>query len=274
MTTLRFIDRVLPAALLVSLWPVWRWYGLRMADGSDEKWGLLALATLAVLVLSRRGKWGASSPPLPAAAVILLLYTVSYPFLLPLARAMIAVSAIGIFVGSWGFGNPLHAGTWGLLMLALPVIASMQYYLGYPLRVLTGRASAFLLTLAGLAVSSSGTSMKWMGETVVVDAPCSGVHMLWVGAWLALTLACLYELSTGRTILSAGFSVAAVLVGNIIRAAILFYKEAGIVHWPAWTHEAVGVAIFCVVSGAIFGWVYLIKGRPQCRQGTASSLSV
>lgn len=268
------IDRWIPAAIIVALWPVWRWYGLRMADGSDEKWGLLALVTLATFVIWRRGRWGETSPPLPAAAVILLLYTISYPFVPPLVRAMIAVSAVGIFVGSWAFGNPLHAGTWGLLMLALPVTASMQYYLGYPLRVITGRASAFLLTLLGLTVSSSGTSMRWMGETVVVDAPCSGVHMLWVGAWLALTLACFYELSTNRTILTAVFSMIAVMAGNILRAAVIFYREAGIVNWPAWTHEAVGVAIFCLVSGAILFWIHLMKWRHRCGQNTSSRLSV
>ena len=37
-----------PAALLAACWPVGRWYALRMTDGGDDAWGLLALATLAV----------------------------------------------------------------------------------------------------------------------------------------------------------------------------------------------------------------------------------
>ena len=32
----------------VAFWPVWRWYGERITDGSDEPWGIVALATHAI----------------------------------------------------------------------------------------------------------------------------------------------------------------------------------------------------------------------------------
>jgi len=32
-----------------------------------------------------------------------------------------------------------------------------------------------------------------------------------------------------------------------LRATVLFFPEAGLVHWPGWTHEAVGLAAFIAV---------------------------
>jgi hypothetical protein len=35
-----------------------------------------------------------------------------------------------------------------------------------------------LLSAAGYTVQRAGTAMIWQGQTVLVDAPCSGVKML------------------------------------------------------------------------------------------------
>ncbi|MFT4267587.1 MAG: MYXO-CTERM sorting domain-containing protein, partial [Xenophilus sp.] len=52
------LDRVPPAAWLaaqaLALWPTWRWMAARLADGSDDPLGLLALAALAALAWQRR----------------------------------------------------------------------------------------------------------------------------------------------------------------------------------------------------------------------------
>ena len=47
----------------------------------------------------------------------------------------------------------------GLVLLALPLIASLQFYVGWPLRVLTAELSAWGLQSAGLAAARSGSSM-------------------------------------------------------------------------------------------------------------------
>ncbi len=33
-----------------------------------------------------------------------------------------------------------------------------------------------------------------------------------------------------------------VLAANVARNTALFFPEAGLVHWPAWSHEAIGLA--------------------------------
>lgn len=264
-------SRWLPVtALLAAFWPVWRWYILRMLDGSDEKLGLVALATVVVLAAVKRTKGEGGRLPLRAASVLVGLYVLTYPWLPPLAHSIIAVSAVGLFVSALAFGRAFQPAVWGLLLLSLPVTASMQYYLGYPLRVVAGRASAWLVGLTGLSVSARGTCLRWMGETVAVDAPCSGVHMLWAGAWLAFTLACLYGLPAVKTFALAVFSGLAVVAGNAVRAAVLFYREAGLVHWPAWAHEGVGVAVFAATALVILGGVRALKGGAPCAPSPSS----
>jgi exosortase/archaeosortase family protein len=44
-----------------------------------------------------------------------------------------------------------------------------------------------------------------------------------------------------------------VLAANILRNTALFFPEAGLVEWPAWSHEAVGLAAFaCGIVPIIF----------------------
>ena len=45
--------RLFLLAQFVTFWPVWRWYIERMVDGSDEPWGILALATVVILIVLR-----------------------------------------------------------------------------------------------------------------------------------------------------------------------------------------------------------------------------
>jgi hypothetical protein len=47
----------------------------------------------------------------------------------------------------------------GLATLALPVVSSLQFYAGYPLRVVTAEASRWLLGAAGFDASREGSAM-------------------------------------------------------------------------------------------------------------------
>jgi exosortase/archaeosortase family protein len=162
--------------------------------------------------------------------------------LLPdLAAAAIAMLALGLFVVHAlprRPATPLVA----LLLLALPVIASLQFYLGYPLRVLTAAASAQLLAFAGVAATAAGASIVHAGTTVLVDAPCAGIGMLWVGSYTAALLSYLARAGAARTASNAAAAGLLVLAANVARNTVLFFPEAGLVHWPAWSHEAIGVA--------------------------------
>jgi exosortase/archaeosortase family protein len=253
-----------PLGLALAFWPVWRWYAHRTLDASDEKWGLLALGTLLLLTLSRRRELPSANPPLGWLSVVVVAYAVAFPFSAPLVRALFAVTAVGIWLGGTNLGRKCGAGAWGLLVLSLPVMASVQFFLGYPLRVVAARATSLLLALGGIDASVQGTCLTWRGETVLVDAPCSGVRMLWAGAYLLCTLACFYGLPAVKTAAAAVPAFAALLLGNTARSTALFVKETGILHLPDWTHMAIGVAAFAAAAGCVLACVLLLKGKPTC----------
>jgi exosortase/archaeosortase family protein len=79
---------------------------------------------------------------------------------------------------------------------------------------------------------------------VLVDAPCAGIGMLWVGSYTAAVLSYLNRAAGPRTAFNALAAGLVVLGANILRNTALFFPEAGLVHWPAWSHEAIGLAAF------------------------------
>jgi exosortase/archaeosortase family protein len=88
--------------------------------------------------------------------------------------------------------------------------------------------------------------------------------MLWVGLLIACALACLYELRPLRTALALAAAFAVILLGNVLRAAALFYVEAGIVAAPPWAHEYAGLVSFAAVAAFILITVRRMGGGRQC----------
>ena len=233
---------------LAAFWPVWRWYGERVMDASDEPWGVLALAT-AVFFIALRGKGGKPGPAgLAGSCAALALYIVLYPNLPPLARGVLAMVSIAGVVSPAALGRSMHVGVLGLLLLSLPIIASLQFYLGYPVRALTSMIASQIITAVGYPTEASGTMLKWAGEYIAVDAPCSGVKMLWTGLYLNFTLACFTGLGQIRTWLSYVGSGVAIFTGNMLRVTALFFLESGVVRGPTWAHEALGLLFFTIVA--------------------------
>jgi len=235
---------------LVAFWPVWQWYFMRIMDSPEDRWGLLAIGTLGLYFLSSK-KTETASDSLLLPALLTLLYAVSYPFLPPLLRAAIAVIAVGSTLSILYFGKVLPAGGWGLLLLTLPVIPSLQFYLGYPLRVIVANMAAPLIRLTGFAVVQEGVYLNWHNMPLLIDAPCSGIKMLWAGFYLTFTLAAFYHLSPLRTAIVSGFAFLIILLGNLFRATALFYVEIGIVDMPAWVHTGIGLLMFAFVAVGI-----------------------
>lgn len=255
---------------LLAFWPVWPWYVTRMLDGSDEPLGFLALGT--VLALCWLQPPQPSSPDQPRLLLWPLLstlgYVLGYAYLPPLLRAALAMLALGCTLSRYWCGRAYHVGLGGLLLLALPLVASLQFYVGYPLRLVTAALTALLLRLSGFAVYQEGPGLHWGGLTVGVDAPCSGIYMCWTGVYLALTLACVYRLSTWQTWHALAVALVVLVLGNTLRTAALFYPEAGIVVLPPWVHDGVGVvtflAIALVLGSAIRHHVGALVGRHAC----------
>ena len=246
-------SRLLPlAALAAAIWPVWQWYASRARD-PGEGWELLSLATAALFVAVRAPAAPCQARTLTLPALLLLTYAATYPFLPPLVRAGIAFASLAAASSALVFGRRLHLPLAGLILLSLPVIASLNFYLGYPLRVVVGTATAALLQMNGFAVLPEGSLLVWNGHSISIDAPCSGVKMLWAGLYLSFALAAFHDLDAGRTAFLASIAVAAVLCANVLRAAALFYVEAQVVRLPGDWHAAIGLGVFVVAALALAG---------------------
>jgi exosortase/archaeosortase family protein len=182
----------------------------------------------------------------------------------PLARAGLAFTAIGITLSLVRFGKSFHPGVLGLLWLSLPLVPSLQFYLGYPLRMLVAGLAAPILRLGGFAVVQEGTCLNWAGQLIWIDAPCSGVRMLWVGLFLTFALVCVYELRLVKTLVLLTAALSAIIAGNIFRAVALFYFESGVFPMPAWAHDYTGLVAFALVATAIVGSVHFIRREKLC----------
>jgi exosortase len=231
-------------------WPVWRWYLERLNDGSDEPWAIVALLAAALLSWPRNGfRLEARDPLLGGATVLTLVYAAMAPFAPPLVRAVLAMTALACsWVSVTGSRDRLPAIAC-LLVLSVPVIASLQFYAGFPLRVVTAAGATELLNVFGLDVARAGTSMSAGGRTVLVDAPCSGVRMLWTGALLCCVLAALRPAIGWRSLCVALLAVVPiVLLINLLRAALLFLVETRATPAPAALHSTVGIGTFILAA--------------------------
>ncbi len=234
------------ALLLAALWPHWVWMARRLTDGSDEPWGILAVAAVLALVWRDRDALALPSRhALAASGALAVAAALAQFFVPPIFAAGIAMLSLALFLASALPHRPA-ATLATLLLLALPVIASLQFYLGYPLRALTAHAAAPLLQAAGIDARAAGASLQWNGTTVLVDPPCAGIGMLWVGSFVAALLSYLNGASARRTLASGLVAAALVLAANVLRNAVLFFPEAGLVHWPEAAHRAVGLAAFAL----------------------------
>lgn len=252
------IDSLAPgvwlALLVAALWPHWLWMGRRLLDRSDDPLGLLALAALGALVGQQRHALRIA-PRLGWFALALLgalAATAAQGQLPALAAALLAVLALAAGLAAFLPTAVATAPVIGLSVLALPLLASLQFYAGFPLRVVTAEASGWLLRL-GHEVQRSGASLLVDGQLIIVDAPCSGVQMAWLGYFTA----CVSALYLGRSsrffltrLPAVGFLV---LVGNMVRNTVLVAAQASGWPLPGWAHEAVGLVALALVCGAIVG---------------------
>ncbi len=236
---------------LGAFWPVMRWYVLRTLDTSDAPWGLISLGTAVLLLFVNRNSRQTTNVNIVVPAILVMAYIATFHFLPPLLRASIAVGAIGCFLSSCSFRTILHPGLGGLLLLSLPVVPTMQFYLGYPFRVIAGVIAVPSIKLAGFSVTLEGAALNWSGKLICIDAPCSGIKMLWVGLYLTFTLTLYYRLSAKKTLFAAAFSIPVIVAANSLRAAALFFVEAELFPFPPWFHEGVGIVVFLLATSAI-----------------------
>lgn len=240
-------------AFALALWPHARWAAARLADGSDDPLGLAALAVLALLVW--RWRRGLRSEPRPAALAVACglaaTATLLGLFAPPLLAALVAAGALAALVVAWAPSGTPMLPVAGLAALALPVVSSMQFYAGYPLRVVTAEASAWLLYGAGFEAVREGHAMWVDGRLVIVDAPCSGVQMVWLAWFTACAVAAWRGVADRAFARRLPWVGVIVLAGNVVRNAVLVGLEARGTPAASGLHEGIGVVVLAVVCVAV-----------------------
>lgn len=250
MRALKLLERpsVIGLAFFFSFWPVWSWYVARLQDGADEPFGPVALI-LCLLILFFRYRATALAgelPPVPLIA-ILFLYLLTAGILPFLLKAILAATGIAYLLSRIFVQKNMQAGICMLLILSLPVIASLQFYGGYPIRLITSEAVAVLLRLSGTFAQAEGTVLKWAGELVAIDAPCAGIKMLWSGMLINAIFSAWWNYSWRLALVASLCSSFLIFLANVFRSYVLFYRETGLVSVPL-SHEGVGILVFFLLA--------------------------
>ncbi len=237
----------------VAFWNVWRWMAGRFATSGEAGWELLPLLSVFFLawLAGREAESRIGSAALILAAGFAVMYALGFVFAPPMVRAFFAMASVTVIVSSWRFGRLFDTAIFALLLLGLPVTESLNFFLGYPMRAAVGEAVEFLLSLQGLDVYREGVGLHFNEQLIWIDAPCSGIKMLWFGTFLAVFLSSFLKLGPVRLIVVLVISLGAILAGNVLRASALFYFESGLIEAPVWMHSAAGVSAFAVTCLAI-----------------------
>jgi len=240
------------ALLALALWPTWWWMGQRMADGSDDPLGLMALAALAGLLWQHRHHLS-PTPRLGfqmAALTGAVLTTALHQQLPDLVVALIGLLSVAAGLIAFLPARVATAPVLGLSVLSLPLLASLQFYAGFPLRVVTAEASRWLLSIAH-TVERTGSSLVVNCQLIIVDAPCSGVQMAWLGYFTACVVALVTHQANKTFLLRLPIVGVLVLLGNVARNTALVAAQASGPHLPAWGHDAVGLLVLAAVCSGI-----------------------
>lgn len=240
----QYFPLVILVLLIAVFWEMWRWYFVRVLSSTDGYYGILALVSVLLISVWQGKLYPQNYLILAISALTTFLFAISYNFLPPLLQGTMAFTALSCVISLYRFGKIFHFGIWSLLVLSLPSIASLQFFFGFPMRILVAEATTLLLKLNGLAVIKDGVGLISGKQTIWIDAPCSGVKMLWAGFFLTALLVTLWRFSLAKSILAFVITFCIIIIGNIFRATGLFYLEAEIVKMPAFAHEAVGVICF------------------------------
>jgi exosortase/archaeosortase family protein len=201
--------------------------------------------------------------------MLLMAYVAAVLWLPPLLRVLPAALAVAYCLHAAlpdaGSRRAPPASFFGLVALALPVVDSFEFYFAYPARRIALQATLALLRMNGVAVDTEGLGLRFAGDLIEFDAPCSGVRMLWTCWFLASALSYLYRFTLGRYALALLLASLIALASNVLRATSLFYLEAGLLgsEWPHWLHDAVGVAAFCVTALVLCFSLTTVRARPS-----------
>ena len=122
--------------------------------------GLVSIIAALVFLLVSKQPWPRTERPLLLPAGAIVVYIATYFVLPPLGRATIAFTALALTLSSLRLGRSFHLGLFGLFYLFLPIIPTLQFFGGYPMRVFVAKLTAPILRLGGFAVVPEGTCLN------------------------------------------------------------------------------------------------------------------
>ncbi len=245
---------VLCLLVAAAFWDSWRWYGVRVSATPEEALSLvLAVAFLFALALPRLKTGGRlHQVPLAPIVVLFLAYAVAAFFLPPIVRAAVAVLTVLLTLYLAVFGRQPPLGFYGLVVLALPVLPSLQFVLGYPMRLVAATLTVGLLNLQGMSVVRQGTYVMQNGEMAQFDAPCSGVTALWALLLLSFMISTVRHADVVATVRAAVIATGLAVAGNVLRVSCLLHLNA---MSPGGSseqlHETIGVVSFVLAAGVL-----------------------
>jgi len=146
------------------------------------------------------------------------------------AALAVDVYAIGLLLELDRRARPLAPGWLAVLFaFALPIERILQRCFGFALQQLSAAGACATLGL-GAPVQCAGIQLRWQGQTVLVDLPCSGTRGLLLLLLLYVALAVLTRPTPGRACWGALLALAAATLGNSLRIVAL---AVGLVHREA-----------------------------------------
>jgi exosortase/archaeosortase family protein len=242
---------LLVALTAAGVWEGWRWYWLRIAPAPEESLTLIAALIFAGWILiarkARPREAAHAFASIPLIAGLLIAYAVSWVFAPPIVASALAVAATSASVIVAATGRPPSMALGALIIGSMPVLPSLQFTLGYPMRLASASLAEGALEMQGLSVARHGTFLLWQGQEIQFDAPCSGVNMLWAGLLFTCLIAAAVQCSPRRFIAAVCACIGIVLIFNVLRAVSIFYLEA-VAGEPmeSWKHSGVGLISFAM----------------------------
>lgn len=245
------------ALAAIAFWDAARLLAGRLGDGMATLPLAVVIAVLA-WPAARRLYRGVAAPVAPALlCAIFAAYALAALVAPPLVRMGVAVAGLVLILRSAARDDLPAMPAICLGLLALPVLPSLEFFLAYPLRLVSATLTAGLLRMNGINVAVEGVALAWNDERLLFDAACAGVKMLWAALLLVSAIALACRFAPLRYTRALVLAVVLTIAANALRAASLFYLENGFVPQLGGSiaHEAVGFAAFVMVACALAAMV-------------------
>ena len=115
---------------------------------------------------------------------------------------------------------------------------------------MTAELSVWALQAVGVEALRLGSSMQVNGQFIVVDAPCSGVQMVWMAYFSACVMALALSLPARVFLRRLPLVGALVLAGNVLRNLVLVVGESQS-PLAQGVHDGVGLAVLAAVCAGV-----------------------